>query len=56
MQKTAHSFSRGLLRNEKQGNFMRDQAKDLLSNVLLVLKTPKYERLKDSQLIKHPYI
>ena len=29
---------------------------ELLKNVLLVRKTPKYERLKDSELIKHPYI
>ena len=29
---------------------------DLLDNVLLVKKTPKYDRLKDTALIKHPYI
>lgn len=28
----------------------------LLDNVLLVRKTPKYDRLKDSELIEHPYI
>jgi hypothetical protein len=33
-----------------------DQAKDLLKNVLLVKKTPKYDRLKDTEMIKHPYI
>lgn len=30
--------------------------RDLLDNVLIVRKTPKYERLKDSEYIKHPYI
>lgn len=33
-----------------------DQAKDLLRDVLLVKKTPKYDRLKDTEMIKHPYI
>ena len=33
-----------------------DAADDLLDNVLLVRKTPKYDRLKDSSLIQHPYI
>jgi hypothetical protein len=33
-----------------------EQAKDLLKDVLLVKKTPKYDRLKDTEMIKHPYI
>lgn len=33
-----------------------EQAKDLLRDVLLVKKTPKYDRLKDTEMIKHPYI
>lgn len=32
------------------------EAKDLFKNVLLVKKTPKYERLKDEEIVKHPYI
>lgn len=31
-------------------------ADDLLANVLFVRKTPKYDRLKDSDLINHPYV
>ena len=30
--------------------------RDLFKNVLIVRKTPKYQRLKDSEFIKHPYI
>ena len=33
-----------------------DLPTDLLKNVLLVKKTPKYERLKNSKFIEHPYI
>ena len=32
------------------------QSQDLLRDVLLVKKTPKYDRLKNSEFIKHPYI
>ena len=32
------------------------RVKDLLSDVLLVKKTPKYDRLKNSKFIEHPYI
>lgn len=35
---------------------MDPTADNLLSDVLLVRKTPKYDRLKDSDLINHPYI
>lgn len=35
---------------------MDPTADDLLSDVLLVRKTPKFDRLKDSELIDHPYI
>lgn len=30
--------------------------RNLMDNVLLVRKTPKFERLKDSTFIKHNYI
>jgi hypothetical protein len=33
-----------------------ETAKNLFSNVLLVRKTPKYFRLKDSEEIQHPYV
>ena len=29
---------------------------ELLSDVLLVQKTPRYERLKDGEIINHPYV
>jgi len=35
---------------------MDPSADDLLRDVLLVKKTPKFDRLKDSDLIDHPYI
>lgn len=36
--------------------FGQHSGRDLLDNVLIVRKTPKYERLKDTESIKHPYI
>jgi len=36
--------------------FANASKSELLQDVLLVRKTPKYERLKNSKFIEHPYI
>ena len=43
--------------NESMAKALEGQNRhELFRNVLLVRKTPKYFRLKDTELIEHPYI
>lgn len=58
MQRTATNFAKRKFVHGAGDSFSNsmDQAKDLLKDVLLVKKTPKYDRLKNSEMIKHPYI
>lgn len=51
-----NKYSQGGMLDQENDPKLDEAARHLFDNVLLVRKTPKYDRLKDSPLIQHPYI